>query len=349
VAVTERDVTAMRRQMLDLLGEVVPFDAHIWLLTDPVTGVGTAPHAVVPCLPELPALVKAQYLTGLNRWTTPGATATSLNAITGGDLGRSHAWQAVKSRYGVVDVLSTQLRDAFGLWGFLELWRVAPSPAFSPAEVDVLTALQPALTTAVRQSQAATFRPDAETQRQDAGPVVLTLDDDLRILSRTAASQAWLDLLLPPDLGASSVPASVYNVAAQLLALEQGVDDNPAYSRTHLRDGLWLTLRAARIEAAEQDHIVVTLQEASSADRLEVYTRAVGLTSRETDVLLRLASGGSTRSIAAGLQVSEHTVQDHFKSIFAKTGARDRVSVLARALGTPSGAKPSSGNGTMVR
>ena len=33
----------------------------------------------------------------------------------------------------------------------------------------------------------------------DAGPVVMTLDDDLRITSRTAASQAWLDVLLPPE------------------------------------------------------------------------------------------------------------------------------------------------------
>ncbi len=68
-----------------------------------------------------------------------------------------------------------------------------------------------------------------------------------RPLSRTAASQTWLDLLLPPRQGAPAVPASVYNVAAQLLAREQGVDDHPAYSRTHLSGGLWLTLRAARM------------------------------------------------------------------------------------------------------
>jgi DNA-binding CsgD family transcriptional regulator len=32
--------------------------------------------------------------------------------------------------------------------------------------------------------------------------------------------------------------------------------------------------------------------------------------------------------------VSEHTVQDHLKSIFAKTAARNRRTLLARALGT---------------
>jgi DNA-binding CsgD family transcriptional regulator len=32
--------------------------------------------------------------------------------------------------------------------------------------------------------------------------------------------------------------------------------------------------------------------------------------------------------------VSEHTVQDHFKSIFTKTATRNRRALLARALGT---------------
>jgi DNA-binding CsgD family transcriptional regulator len=38
--------------------------------------------------------------------------------------------------------------------------------------------------------------------------------------------------------------------------------------------------------------------------------------------------------MARQMSLSEHTIQDHLKSIFAKTGAHDRVSVLSRALGT---------------
>jgi DNA-binding NarL/FixJ family response regulator len=34
------------------------------------------------------------------------------------------------------------------------------------------------------------------------------------------------------------------------------------------------------------------------------------------------------------MPLSEHTIQDHLKSIFTKTDARDRVTVLSRALGT---------------
>ena len=75
---------------------------------------------------------------------------------------------------------------------------------------------------------------------------MLTLDEDLQITSRTAASQSWLNVLLPPGPEGSAIPASVYNVAAQLLALEAGVDDRPASTRVHLGDGFWLTLVGRR-------------------------------------------------------------------------------------------------------
>ena len=47
-----------------MLREVIGFSAYVWLLTDPVTEVGSAPLADVPCLPELPALVKSKYAHG---------------------------------------------------------------------------------------------------------------------------------------------------------------------------------------------------------------------------------------------------------------------------------------------
>jgi DNA-binding NarL/FixJ family response regulator len=39
------------------------------------------------------------------------------------------------------------------------------------------------------------------------------------------------------------------------------------------------------------------------------------------------------------MDVSENTVQDHFKSVFTKTGSRDRIAVLAQALGAQHGGR----------
>ncbi len=336
------DARRLRLHVLAVLREVIDFDAYVWLLTDPVTTVGAAPVADVPCLPELPALIKAKYATPVNRWTDlqlQKSPAGTLNDAVGGELDRSLMWREVLCRYGIGDMVSAVFADQFGCWGFLDLWRNNTRGSFSAADAGFLAAAAAPLATALRHCQARTFVDPATQHRPDLGPVVLTLDDDLRITSRTAASRGWLDALLPPEADDRAIPASVYNVAAQLLAVEQGVDAHPAFARTHLADGFWLALRAARLSpdqppASGAATIVVTIEEASASERVELFGRAFGLSAREYELVGLLATGSDTRSMAREMSLSEHTIQDHLKSIFAKTGAHDRVTVLSRALGT---------------
>jgi DNA-binding NarL/FixJ family response regulator len=336
------DAGRLRLQVLAVLREVIDFDAYVWLLTDPVTTVGAAPVADVPCLPELPALIKAKYATPVNRWTVlqlQKSPAGTLSDAVGGELDRSLMWRDVLCRYGIGDMASVVFADQFGCWGFLDLWRNDTRGSFSAADAGFLAAAAAPLATALRHCQARTFVDPATQHRPDLGPVVLTLDDDLRITSRTAASRGWLDVLLPPEADERAIPASVYNVAAQLLAVEQGVDAHPAFARTHLADGFWLALRAARLSpdrppASGAATIVVTIEEASASERVELFGRAFGLSAREYELLGVLATGSDTRSMAHKMSLSEHTIQDHLKSIFAKTGAHDRVTILSRALGT---------------
>jgi DNA-binding CsgD family transcriptional regulator len=335
------DARRLRLQVLAVLREVIDFDAYVWLLTDPVTAVGAAPVADVPCLPELPALIKAKYATPVNRWTVlqrQESPAGTLSDAVGVALDRSLMWRDVLCRYGIGDLASAVFADQYGCWGFLDLWRNDTRGSFSAADAGFLAAVAAPLATALRQCQARTFVDPAAQHRPDLGPVVLTLDDDLRITSRTAASRGWLDALLPPEPDERAVPASVYNVAAQLLAVEQGVDAHPAFARTHLADGFWLALRAARLSpdhppASGAATIVVTLEEASAAERVELFGRAFGLSAREYELLGLLATGRDTRSMAREMSLSEYTIQDHLKSVFAKTGAHDRVTLLSRALG----------------
>jgi DNA-binding CsgD family transcriptional regulator len=337
-----REARSLRVDVLSVLREVIDFDAYVWLLTDPVTAVGAAPLADVPCLPELPALIRAKYATPVNRWTAlrlQSSPASTLRDAAGGDLSQSLMWRDVLSRYGIGDVASAVFADQYGCWGFLDLWRNDTSGPFSAAETGFIAEVAAPLATALRLCQARTFVDPATPHRPDLGPVVLMLDDDLRIVSRTAASRAWLDALLPPEPDQKAIPASAYNVAAQLLAVENGVDAHPAFARTHLADGFWLALRAARLSsdqplAGRGASIVVTIEEASASERLELFGRAFGLSAREDELLGLLAVGCDTRSMAREMSLSEHTIQDHLKSIFAKTAAHDRVTVLSRALGT---------------
>jgi DNA-binding CsgD family transcriptional regulator len=331
------DSRALRQQVLAEIVQVVDFDAYVWLLTDPETSVGSAPLADVPppVLPLLPRLIGLKYLTTINRWTTLGASAASLHDATGADLSLSRLWRELLSSYGIVDMASCVFRDRFGCWGFLDLWRT--DTRFTTPEIAYLTGIIEALTTALRRCQANTFAVRSVERPPRPGPVVLLLSPELQVLGQTPETHEYLRVLVPPRHRNAPIPASAYNVGAQLLAVEAGVDRNPPSARVHLSDGLWVSLRAGRIghaDPAGQSNIAVTIEETSPTERVSLFGRAFGLSARETELLGHLVTGTDTRELARRMFLSEHTVQDHLKSMFSKTSTRNRRSLLSRALGT---------------
>jgi DNA-binding CsgD family transcriptional regulator len=331
------DVRTLRLRLLDEFRQAVGFDSYAWLLTDPQTSVGSAPLADVPCLPELPRLIRLKYLTGMNRWTALASPPVALlGEVTAGDLSRSLLWRDLLSGYGVVDVASLVFRDRFGCWGFLDLWRAGTSARFSRADASWLGDIAGPVTTALRRSQAHAFAVGASAAAPRIGPVVLLLSADLDVLRQTPETQEYLRALVPPDDDRPPIPASAYNVAAQLLAAEAGVDPNPPWARVHLPGGLWLTLRAARIggiESGQERDIAVTIEQTSSPERVALFARAFAFSARESELVGHLTRGGDTADIARRMFLSEHTVQDHLKSIFAKTSTHSRRALLSLTLG----------------
>lgn len=326
---------SLRQALLDEIRAVVGFDWYAWLLTDPETEVGAAPLAAVPSLPDLPRLVGLKYLTAVNRWTGLSAPVAFLRDATDDRRERSAIWRDLLCSYDVGDVASLVSRDRFGCWGFLDLWRRGSDARFTEQDADFLMGVIGPVTEALRRCQARTFDL-AGSDLDRTGPVVLVLSPELRVRAQTPETEEYLRRLVPPDADRPPIPAGAYNVAAQLLAVESGIDSRPPSARVHLGSGTWLTLRAARIggiaPAGDQD-IAVTIEPTSPAGRMSIFVLACGLSAREAELLSHLSTGADTRQIAQQMFLSENTVQDHLKSIFVKTGARNRRTLLARVVG----------------
>ena len=335
---TGPDARTVRLRVIEELRRVVDFDAYAWVLTDPATSVGAAPLADVPWLPELPLQIRLKYLSRLNRWTALGETPVAiLQETSGGDLSRSLVWRDLLCRYDVRDAASIVFTDRFGCWAFLELWRSGAASPFSRAEAAFLAELVEPLTSALRRCQANTFAIPPEPNLPRVGAIVLLLSPDLQVRGQTTETLAYLRLLVPPDAGRLPIPAAAYNVAAQLLATESGVDSNPPSARVHLAGSRWMTVRAARIDGPAPPHerdIAVTIEQTAPADRADLFSRACGLSDRQRELLQHLVVGGDTREVAQRMFLSQNTVQDHLKAIFEKTATHSRRALLARARGS---------------
>jgi DNA-binding CsgD family transcriptional regulator len=75
--------------------------------------------------------------------------------------------------------------------------------------------------------------------------------------------------------------------------------------------------------------VAVFIQRAHPTLVAPLLLKAFGLTAREQEVAQLMLRGATTAQVAGRLEISPHTVTDHIKSIFEKTGARTRGELSA--------------------
>jgi DNA-binding CsgD family transcriptional regulator len=121
----------------------------------------------------------------------------------------------------------------------------------------------------------------------------------------------------------------VQAVAARARTADPGQDPLQigARSRVRTRSGSWL-LYGTRLAGGAGDRTAVIIQPATPAAVAPLVTLAYGLSERESQVTRLCMQGLSTRQMAHSLALSPHTVQDHLKSIFTKTGVRSRSELV---------------------
>lgn len=154
------------------------------------------------------------------------------------------------------------------------------------------------------------------------GPDVVLLD--LRLPDMLAPEVATALRVVAPGARIVVFTAHASHVALATLRAA-GVDGCllKDATRTDLVDAI---RRAARGEAVFDPRI-----DGAPVDRARDTARGPGLTSREYDVLRRVAMGETNPEIAEALGLARNTVKAYLQSVLQKLGARNRVEAVARA------------------
>ncbi len=109
--------------------------------------------------------------------------------------------------------------------------------------------------------------------------------------------------------------------------------EEPAWRGTlQARDGRVLACEVTRLThvASLPNTVLVLLQYlgAEPAVRIEVFCSTHNLSPREIEVVQLLVEGLTTVAMAERLSISPHTIRDHLKNLYRKTGASSRGELL---------------------
>lgn len=323
------DSDSLRREVITHLQHTIGFDRWCWPLADPETllpSSGLAEHDFGPAVPRSLELEYSGHDFAAKRVLARRTnSAGSLSAETGGDLARSARWDEVMRRVGIGDVAAVACRDALGCWGWVEAYRDSGDRRFEKADLDLLANVGPSLGSALRRNA---MRTSDGVSVKAGPPGTIVLDRDLRPVSWTAGARAWIEALPSAKLlaGLGMLPTAVYPAAT--LARSRAT---VAGARALLQavDGRWVMIEAAPLEGERAGEVAVNLRAATATEKFALLCRVYALSQREREVVALLVGALDTRAIAERLFISNHTVQDHLKSVFAKMGIHSRRQLLA--------------------
>jgi DNA-binding CsgD family transcriptional regulator len=168
----------------------------------------------------------------------------------------------------------------------------------------------------------------------DAGRAVVTLTRDRRIDAFTGRALVWLNAAFPPEgVVGGRLPPQVN----EWLVGAEGSSRSPALGDAGTRlsaghDGETLTVVfVPPAVPGEQDLLVL---EHALDPFAEHRLTALGLSSREGDVMRLVAAGSTNARIAEKLWLSPRTVQKHLERIYRKLGVNTRAGALGAVLST---------------
>jgi DNA-binding CsgD family transcriptional regulator/GAF domain-containing protein len=329
------DLVGFWRACTPVLAEVVPhYHAPCWHTLDPASLLITSHFD--EGIPEVPPeWLAAEYLEDdVNKLADVARTAggvQTLHEVTGGDPSRTPRWQA-NIELGADQELIAALRTRGGeVWGAIGLYREPDQPLFDRDEIAFVRTVSPLLAAGARR---ALLVGEANDPEEADSPGLVVVDERLSVESTTPGVERWLADLPGGAWERRVLPPAITAVAASALAsIERPASAGElAMARVRARSGMWVVLHGAVMGSGDTRRIAVIVEPARGARVSGLLMSAYGLTERERDVTRAVLQGASTAEIAEQLVVSAHTVQQHLKSIFDKTGVHSRRDLVGKVF-----------------
>jgi DNA-binding CsgD family transcriptional regulator len=318
-----------------VLKEMVPhYTWPCYFTLDPASLLITSHYN--PFMPELPreSLALEYYEDDVNKMSDVARSDSGVSTIhdaTGGDPSGSPRWRANMEMGGDQELVAALRTRTGGVWGAVSLYREPDQPLFDADDKRFMR--QAALYLAEGARRALLFGEATDPEGAQA-PGLLVLTSDWKVESSTPGTERWLAEL--PDSDGKRLPTAVLTVAGQALRSAE-LGDRPgevAMARVLSRSGRWVVLHGAALLSGADRRVAVIVEPAHPARITSLLMSAYELTERERDVTRLVLQGASTGDIATELFVSPHTVQQHLKSVFDKTGVRSRRDLVGKVFFT---------------
>jgi DNA-binding CsgD family transcriptional regulator len=329
------DLVSFWRASTEALAGVVPHvGAPCWFTLDPASLLVTSHFDEgVPELPPQWAL-NEYYQDDVNKLADVARSQrgiSTLHEATGGNPAGSPRWHFNMALGGDQELIAALRTPAGQVWGALGLYREPGQPLFDDQELAFVRSVAPHLAEGARRALLVGEATDPEGP--DA-PGLVVLSDGGEVESATPGVERWLQELPDGDWDAGRLPSAVLAVAGRALRTADQPDQpgEVAVSRVLSRSGTWVVLHGASLVSGGAHRVAVIVEPAHPARIAPLLMSVYGLTEREQEVTRLVLQGNSTVEIAERLVVSAHTVQQHLKSIFDKTGVRSRRDLVGKVF-----------------
>jgi DNA-binding CsgD family transcriptional regulator len=323
------DLVSFWRQATDVVATAVHYyEAPCWYTFDPASLLVTSHFH--EGLPEIPRewLATEYYEDDVYKLADVARSSDGVRSLyeaTGGQPARSRRWHDIAS-YGGDQELIVGLRTRDGAaWGALALYRESGQPLFDAEEVAFVRSVSGQLAEGARR---ALLIAEATDREWPDAPGLIVLNESGNVEMTTASVDRWLEELPDGDWGRGRLPSSVVAVAARAIQ----ASGDPLFARVLSRSGRWIVLHGAVLASDGARRVAVIVEPAHPARISPLLMSAYGLTDRERDITRLVLRGHSTTEIAAELLLSGHTVQQHLKSVFEKTGVRSRRELIGKVF-----------------